>query len=277
MIIVRLLGGLGNQMFQYSFGRCVSIKCNVPLALDLNDLKIKHKRSDLMTDREYVLHYFPAVNPTIASDNQIEASRKENHYKERFFHFDRELYDSIQSGYLDGYWQSWKYFVDNANAIRNDFSFSGSIGSRLNQITLQMCSVNSVAVHLRRGDYVINANYSKYHGILGADYYRMAVNVIKKRFDKPFFYIFSDEPAEAKSIFDFIDDKYIVSEQTSAAVEDLYLMQNCKHHIIANSSFSWWGAWLSSHKNKIVCAPKKWFGDANHDTKDLVLENWICL
>ena len=133
---------------------------------------------------------------------------------------------------------------------------------------------NSVAIHIRRGDYLNDPKVRCIHGILGSDYYKKSINYIKKKVKNPFFFIFSDDIELVKKNFSFFNNKKYIFIDTKSSINDLYLMSNCKHFIIANSTFSWWGAWLSKNKRKIVCAPKRWLR-ARISTPDIIPESWI--
>ena len=133
---------------------------------------------------------------------------------------------------------------------------------------------NSVAVHIRRGDYLSNPKARYFHGILGQDYYKKSITYIRKKLKKPSFFIFSDDIHLVKKTFPFFNNKNYTFINTNSAMNDLYLMKNCKHFIIANSTFSWWGAWLSTNKSKIICSPKKWSRSKSAQT-DIIPKSWI--
>ena len=133
---------------------------------------------------------------------------------------------------------------------------------------------NSVAIHIRRGDYLKNPKARCFHGILGEDYYKKSISYVKKTVKNPFFFIFSDEVELVKKTFFFFNKKNFIFIDTKSTINDLHLMSNCKHFIIANSTFSWWGAWLSKNKHKIILAPKKWVR-AKISTPDIIPESWI--
>jgi hypothetical protein len=133
---------------------------------------------------------------------------------------------------------------------------------------------NSVAIHIRRGDYLNNPKARYFHGILGEDYYKKSISYIKKRVNNPFYFIFSDDVELVKKTFFFFNKKNYIFIDTKSSIDDLHLMSNCKHFIIANSTFSWWGAWLSKNKHKIICAPKRWVR-AKISTPDIIPESWI--
>ena len=179
------------------------------------------------------------------------------------------------SAYLLGYWQSEKYFADYSDEIREDFTFKSPLSERNSDLANQISSVNSVSVHVRRGDYVTNAK-NAFIGVCPLSYYEQATELIKSRVESPVFFVFSDDMDWVKSNLK-LDVKTVMVNHNSGSesYNDMRLMSMSKHHIIANSSFSWWGAWLNPNPEKIVIAPKKWFRNGEFDTSDLIPSNWI--
>ena len=133
---------------------------------------------------------------------------------------------------------------------------------------------NSVAIHIRRGDYLNNPKVRYVHGILKEDYYKKSISYLKKRVKNPFFFIFSDDVELVKKTFFFFNKEKFIFIDAKSSINALHLMSNCKHFIIANSTFSWWGAWLSKNKHKIICAPKKWLR-AKISTPDIIPDSWV--
>jgi Glycosyl transferase family 11 len=178
---------------------------------------------------------------------------------------------------LDGYWQSEKYFIDCSKLIRKDFTFKNELDSYNLKLKSKIDKTNSVSIHIRRGDYVNNLNTNATHGLCSIDYYIKAVNYITERIESPYFFVFSDDIEWAKkNIMLNFPCQFISHNIGSKSYLDMQLMSLCKHNVIANSSFSWWGAWLNSNDNKIVIAPRKWFA-VNTDICDLIPSNWISL
>ncbi len=294
MIIVRLMGGIGNQMFQYAAGRRLAFVKNVPLKLRIvNDRNVT-------TPRPYNLHIFDIQEKWAATD-EIERlkgervspglfagllsrlghrpGRARSFVIEKHFQFDPEILDLPGDVYLEGYWQSEKYFRDREDVIRKEFSIKVPM-SGPNEVMARRIAdePTAVSIHVRRGDYVSDSTTNRYHGTCSLDYYRDAVERISELADGAHFFVFSDDiewvkenlkPGRPVTYVDFNDDK--------SNYEDLRLMSLCKHHIIANSSFSWWGAWLNLNPDKIVIAPGKWFNDTSIDTADLIPDSWIRL
>jgi hypothetical protein len=247
MITVKLMGGLGNQMFQYAYG----------LALKERGYEVQYDRSKLIegTIREYSLGHFgiEAVNNGGPHEGaQSEIYEGNLNYKASYL----EPYDPST---LIGYWQTEKYFSDIAAKVRKAFTtqFTGVTMSKY------------IAVHVRRQDYLGLQNF---HGMPTMDYYNEAIEYIRRNGNAAHkVIIFSDDPEWCKENF---PKSYLVSDGTSK-IADLSLMSACAYQVIANSSFSWWGAWLGPQK--IVVAPKVWFADPNIDYSDIVPERWVKL
>lgn len=235
MVIVKLKGGLGNQMFQYAYGRNLTLRRKTTLKLDKSFLRWKIWQKMIgVTPREYELGEF---------NIQAKLTKVKGRH------------------YLEGYWQSEKYFKDIRRVLLKDFTLKKETNNFL-KLKKLITKTNSIGIHVRRGDYVKRAVTGKYHGILNAGYYHKAIGIIRKEVKNPRFFVFSDDPA----ISDF-------SGLTSP--EELILMSLCEHNIIANSSFSWWGAWLNKNPRKIVIAPRRWFR-AKTDS-EIVPQPWIKL
>jgi hypothetical protein len=202
--------------------------------------------------------------------------RRQSFVEERDLSFDPGVLRISGGVYLAGYWQSEKYFADVAELIRQEFTLK-SEPDKLNQQVLDEIEVtNSVSLHIRRGDYVSDPVINQVHGVLGLDYYSRAVNFVAGRTTQPHFFVFSDDIAWAKENLRLsFPLSFVEHNVEDREYEDLRLMCHCKHHIIANSSFSWWGAWLNASPDKIVVSPEKWFSDLSLDTKDLIPEHWV--
>ncbi|MFH0816512.1 MAG: alpha-1,2-fucosyltransferase [Methanobacteriota archaeon] len=279
MIIARLRGGLGNQMFQYALGRHLALKNGAPLLLDLTELESTKLR-------KYELGFFNIAAKTI-SDYQIGHfarwgrnlrlgldSKRWAETKEQSKFFDPRVLELRGDVYLDGYWQSEKYFNGIRDTIREDFTFKTEPDPSNEKMLEQIRRSNSVCLHVRRGDYVADQITNRFHGTCGLDYYREAANSIKARVPDAQFFVFSDDLDWASANMNLDGRSTIVGVNgTDKGVDDMRLMSNCKHFIIANSSFSWWGAWLSKNPGKIVCAPKRWFREA--DEGDIIPESWV--
>ncbi len=279
-------------MFQYATGRSISLARGQPFCLDISDFHKYGLHQGFEIQRLFSCPVDIALKPDLRRVLGWQSStlvrRVLGRPGMRWLHrkgLVTEPYPRYWSGiddvpndcYLSGYWQSEKYFKDVAEIIRTDFSFSIP-PNQLNTIVADNISnCNAVSVHVRRGDYVSDAKTYANHGVCSIDYYRSAINLIAVHINAPEFFIFSDDMEWAKSHLrmDF-PCHYIDHNRGSDSFNDMRLMSLCQHHIIANSSFSWWAAWLNSNSDKIVIAPNKWFAHAATPT-DLLPQSWISL
>jgi hypothetical protein len=180
--------------------------------------------------------------------------------------------------YLDGFWQSERYFVGIRDVLLKEFTFKAAPDEENAKLLVSIASQNAVCVHIRRGDYVTTMHGQAKHGVCGLDYYQAAVARIRKIIDKPAFFVFSDDPAWVNANFPRMNPMTIVSHNVGKTdAEDLRLMMTCRHFITANSSFSWWAAWLGQFPQKTVIAPRRWYAKQDQCDKDLVPESWIRL
>ena len=263
-------------MFQYALGRHLSIKNNASLILDLTELL---KRDDINhTPRDFELDVFDIkyAAKILHGDHRSFKERFAFKYLTRKVNEGGNTFDPCVLGlkrtlYLTGYWQNEKYFKDIAKIVRQDFNIKTDVLPADNAIRKKLSSVNSVSVHFRLGDYLSNPNAKNFHGILDPNYYKRAIAKINELVADAHFFIFSDDIDWVKENFMFEQEHTFVSHERQAAA-DMHLMSVCKHHIIANSSFSWWGAWLNPNPDKIVVAPKKWF--TQHQT-EIIPDRWM--
>jgi hypothetical protein len=289
MIIVRFKGGMGNQMFQYALGRALSIKYNVPLGFDLSYLLDTTPRLNF-TFRNFDLDIFNIKGEIVPSKkvpfvNRIFKGKVGQvfDYMRRYFsfgkgierswYFDKSILDIGPDAYLDGYWQSQKYFENIADIIRSDFTLKNKLPINIENLKEVIKKENSLCIHIRRGDYVGN----KSHEIVGEEYYKKAIEKMKTltKIDK--IYVFSDDIkwCEENMKFD-IPVMFVGNEYAGKKAEGhMALMSACKHFIIPNSTFAWWSAYLSESKNKIVIVPIKWFPWTIKNDNDIVPEGWI--
>lgn len=275
MIIARLQGGLGNQMFEYAFGRAVALRNSAELALDLSQYE-----EDLQ--RRYMLDAF-RIEARIATPQEVAAFVGGNRFTRKLlsllgsprtihepsFAFYPRALEAKDPCYLDGYWQSEKYFADIVPTLRKEFALKESLSEEARKIAAKISEGTSVSIHVRRGDYA-----GSQFELLGAGYYTRAIAKIQETVPHPKYFIFSDDIAWARENLP-IPDPTFVSGRGLSDIEELTLMSRCTHHIIANSSFSWWGAWLDPRSEKIVVAPEKWFVLDVHNTEDIVPESWV--
>jgi hypothetical protein len=177
---------------------------------------------------------------------------------------------------LDGYWQSPRYFAGREREVRDAFRFP-ELGSAEGRSLAEELAARrgTVAVHVRRGDYESNEKIRRILGPQPPEYYESAAAHIRTRVADPSFYVFSDDVDWCRATLRFGGDAVYVDPRAAAAYEDMALMALCENHVIANSSYSWWGAWLAPHVAKVVVAPKRWFGDPAVDTSDLLPAEWV--
>ncbi|MBU5636450.1 alpha-1,2-fucosyltransferase [Geomonas sp. Red69] len=289
MIIVKLMGGLGNQMFQYAAARRLAWVSGVPLKLDLGWFQGSLPGT---TPREYALGPFNIAGECASASEIARLAPRQgtlgkllarclpfggSYLPERHFHFDPALLAPRKSAYLDGYWQSEKYFCDIRDTICADLTLKEAPQGSNRDLAERLAdpALASVSLHIRRGDYVSCPSASSVHGSCSPEYYARAVASLAARVERPHFFIFSDEPEWVPDNFPLDHPCTIVAHNPpEQGHEDLRLMTLCRHHIIANSSFSWWGAWLCRNRDKIVIAPQTWFAGASHDTGDVIPASW---
>lgn len=256
-------------MFQYALGRYLAEKNNTELKLDISDF-YKYP------DRKFMLDVFN-IKAKIASQEEINVLKSKNYVLEKQYTFDDSILNLPDNVYVEGYWQDEKYFKDIKKIIINEFTFEEIPDEKNQEIFDKINASNSVCVHIRRGDYVSSLRTRLNHGLCGINYYKKGIKIIENNVKNPHFFIFSDEPDWARKNLKNIKNFTIVDVNSpETGHEDLRLMMNCKHFIIANSSFSWWGAWLGQDSGKIVVAPKKWFGIISpHRKENPIPPNWI--
>lgn len=292
MVITSLIGGLGNQMFQYAAGRALSLERGVSLMLDVSGFanyqlhqgfeleRLFNCKVEIASEREVrrVLSWqFTSGVRRVLSRPRMAALRRKSFVIEPYFHYWDGIKTIPSDCYLAGYWQSDKYFSGVAEQIRDDFSFRIPLECGNIEIATQINEVNSVSLHVRRGDYISTSKNVATYGVCSLDYYSAAIKNIADRVQCPHFFVFSDDPVWVRNNLkiDF-NHQYIDRNHGENSYNDMRLMSLCKHHIIANSSFSWWGAWLNRSVDKIVVAPERWFSNGIN-TKDLLPIEWVRL
>ena len=288
MIITKLMGGLGNQMFQVATAYALATKYNTKFKLDLSFLNKNNISTESFTAREYELAVFNKKFE-FASQNDLDFFFPKN--KKIIVRFTRKIKRLLHNPqiiidnwnpigffekkssyiYLDGYWQSEDYFKSYEQEIKKLFQFPTIDDIRKDLVT-EIRAFNSVSIHFRRGDYANNSHVKAFHGLLEFDYYQRAMNHINSVVINPKYYIFSDDPEWVKMHFENEIDFTIID--TESGIKDMYLMSLCKHNIIANSSFSWCAAWLNTNPGKIVVVPKKWFNANDLNYEHVIPENW---
>jgi hypothetical protein len=292
VIISRLIGGLGNQMFQYATGFALACRIRQMHGLDVSDFENYHLHQGFELERVFT------ITSKLADKGQVSdllGWRKGKRTKRvlslplfkglrgcRFLvepHFNYWVGMSSLKGdkYLSGYWQSERYFLDVQERIRKEFSFKKPLEGVNAQLANAMGNATSVSVHVRRGDYLTNPQNHGLMYVAEPAYYQAAISHIVDIVKKPEFYVFSDDIAWTKEniVFDY-PCTYISHNSRSDSYIDMQLMSKCQNHIIANSTFSWWGAWLNPCRKKIVIAPKLWFRNGLPD-QDLIPSDWTRL
>ncbi len=286
MIIVNLTYGLGNNLFQYALGRNLALKHNTELLFDLSEQNRGRK--------EYLLNYLSHFNTVgrVAKKGQTAKIKLLNkfsflnpRYKNSVFYegfyedgcdFDPRVLNAPENAYIHGYWPSEKYFKDARDIIRRDFTFKNSEGADYERILKDINSSNSVSIHIRRGDYLWSKNLRLF-ATCTPDYFYKAEEIISEKVPSPKLFIFSDDIEWVKTNMPFSHPTIFVTDGKLTDYQELILMSACKHNIIANSTFSWWGAWLNSNSQKTVITPKKWFTVPTMSEKDLLPPEWIKL
>jgi hypothetical protein len=200
----------------------------------------------------------------------------ERYIVERQFNFDPDMLTLRHDAYYEGYWQTERYFKDIADSIRADFTLIDAPDDTTRSLIEGMNKHSAVSLHVRRGLYVTHPVFSAVHGACGPDYFEKAIAYISERVQSPHFYIFSDDHVWAKEhIKPPFPTTYVDHTNAETPHADILLMSSCKHHIIANSTFSWWGAWLNPSPEKIVVGPSKWFNQGKYNTADILPAAWI--
>jgi hypothetical protein len=298
MEIVVLSGGLGNQMFQYSFYLSKKLFNNNVIINDysvfresthngyelfhvfnisvpkkilisaivsiIRKLLIFKNKKYFSSISSFMLTIINLLGVQIVCENESGIFNQEKIYKKKGFC----LYF--------GFWQSEKYFLPIEKEIRNAFSFNlNFISNRTSKILDEINSIESISIHIRRGDYLSKKYENIYNNICSSSYYKLAISKIFDSVVSPVFFVFSDDITWVKNNMDIPNAFFIDWNQGKDSWQDMFLISKCKHNIIANSTFSWWGAWLNEYPDKIVIAPKKFIN--NLATPDLIPENWIVL
>ncbi len=296
IVSVELMGGLGNQMFQYAAGHALARRSAAPLRLELGALAPPAKR-------RYLLDCF-GVPASVSRERSPGASRGRAHavavaactrlgistkplyggwkvYVQPGIHYDPAFERLAPPVHLRGYFQSELYFRSVAREVRELFTIRVPVSAAFEAARDEILAAYwPVSIHVRRGDYVGDPSTLAMHGICGEPYYRAAMELAERRSDRVTYFVFSDDPASARELLGNLGNAHFVSGDVERPWEDMALMASCRGHIIANSSFSWWGAWLDARPDKWVVAPQQWFTPAYQrhlSTVDLYPPGWICV
>jgi hypothetical protein len=291
MIVIKLQGGLGNQLFQYGLGRLLELLYKKDVAYDLSFFEGGHS----FTKRAYALNQFN-VHVRIATRQEIKKAKYPYGVISYFWYWGKKAinkffikkymigYDTyllerlkhMEKGYLGGYWQTYKYIYPILTELKKEIALKGDTSAAFNLLQEKIKSTESIAVHIRRGDYVKGG---KDLGVLAGDYYKEAIAYIEQHTNHPTFFIFSDDIEWVKSELQhvFTDAVFVSDANIKSSEEEFMLMSKCKHVIAANSSYSWWAAMLNQNEKKIVIAPKKWNNAYLNHEENLCPPDWIRL
>jgi len=303
-VVASLFGGLGNQMFQYAAGRSLAVRTGARLILDATGFTLPQTR------RAYALEGYALAaeirfdgyrHPPRLSAVQFPAPRwpgwidraarllrarnipigratGENAlavFNERSFDFDARFSHCGPQTYLVGYWQSERYFAEIADLVRQELTYQRAPDAANAQWLARIRAANAVCVHVRRGDYLLPAHF-RHHGLCSADYYHRALRLVRERVTDPRFFVFSDDWAWCREHLADHDTVIVDANKPDAGQDELRLMAACRHHVIANSSMSWWGAWLAASEDQTVVAPTPWFTQRS-ETPDLLPARWVTM
>ena len=289
-VVIKLVGGLGNQMFQYAAARAVAIKLGANLKFDMSWFGTDPNRQFALLPFNFSVQSLSNV-PSSVLTRRISAplvrrlrgvlGLTKGHtsvFEEHSFHYDSKIEHVSAPVFLEGYFQSEKYFYSVREQIAQDFVLRSSPSSSALKILNAINQYDAICLHIRRGDYISNKAANSYHGVCSLDYYKAGLDVVVKGLDDPHCFVFSDDMPWVRDNFKTdIPKTFVDIHSVNEAHEDLRLMAACKRFIIANSSFSWWGAWLGLRDDKIVVAPRNWFKSDKNRTTDLIPENWVQL
>ena len=277
-------------MFQYAAGRALTRRKGGQLKLDTRAFAANPLRryelgrlrivAEIATPSELdrVEAPMPAWWAAVGRAARLFDRRRIPRFRERGFRYDPALGRQPLPLYMEGYWQSERYFGDIAAELRHELTPTEPISPANAPIAESIRSVEAVSLHVRRGDYVSRPETNHFHGTCSPDYYRDAVALIKSRLAAPHVFVFSDDFAWARENLGFdVPTTFVEANSPADGFRDMQLMSLCRHHIIANSSFSWWGAWLNPSADKIVIAPRQWFRAAANDVSTLLPDGWIKL
>lgn len=292
MVTSKLISGLGNQLFQYAIGRQLSLDRNTGLKLDTSFFGSQNLRS-------YKLDYFN-VKASVATDEEIadcldiysskslyakiyrRIEAKQPKYKRHLFReeqwwvYEPELFKVPTDVYIDGYWQHYKYFMNLNPQVLDEITLKNKPSAEVEQVINEVSYNSSVAVHVRRGDYITDPEAYNFMGVMPISYYTEAIRLMRAKVVNPRFYFFSDDLDWVRENLLTAEDMHVVDIKDGRDYIDLDIMSKCAHNIIANSSFSWWGAFLNKNPSKIVIAPAQWVVPPDVNARiELVFPSWI--
>lgn len=283
-VYVRIYGGLGNQMFQYACARALALRTGSDVVLDTRDFVAG-------PGQRPGLHHLNIADAKVPERDLPPTKKQHLRYllwrglrlpprivRQHGSAFDPKIIGLPSNVWLHGYWQSERFFADFKEDIRRELSVKTPPDEANARVFDEIMITPSASLHIRRGDYVSDPKAHAVHGTCSLDYYEKAAGLIARKMgQEPVFYVFSDEPDWAAANLRLPYKMRIVSQNGSRNYEDLRLMSACRHHIVANSSFSWWGAWLNPSPEKLVIAPARWFADPAAIDADVVPDDWVRL
>lgn len=288
MILVRLKGGFANQLFQYATARRLAAANNTEVLFDLSYLN-KNSNGNY-TQRKFELDQI-RMKSRIASEEELvpfQISGLLNKVKNKLgLGKYLTLYETISVGpsqlktlkgnyLLDGYWQDERYFIEMRKELLDEIQPVYAFTSRGEELKKKILATNSVALHVRRGDYVSLQHANEFHGICSVEYYKKAMEELKRIHYGLSYFVFSDDIDWCRKELSFLPEAvFVENENEKRSSQDLFLMSLCHHQVIANSSYSWWAAWLNQKPDKTVISPLNWFKDAKQDSSNLIPKNWI--
>jgi Glycosyl transferase family 11 len=286
MVIVKIWGGLGNQLFQYSFGKYLSVKLGTAVKYDIQTTNSLHN----FTQRDFVLSAF---NVTLDTASAAEISERKFFSNLQLARIERKLAQQFPSFfkkhfveqnipqqpgsfvlnnncYYEGYWQSYEYLLPVETQLRKEITLKEPLSANAAKTLAAMQQCMPVSIHVRRTDYLQHANLIS----CSMRYYNAAIAYTRAQFGNVQFFVFSDDIAWCRQ--NFIGSEFTFVEGNSN-YEDLVLMSECSHQIIANSTFSWWAGWLNSNPQKKVIAPKSWHTLKDKDDSRLLPKDWLLM
>jgi hypothetical protein len=279
-IKLKVTGGLGNQMFQFAAGYSIAKKKKVDLHLDLSWFNRRDVHNGF--ELQNVFNIFEKVHflKNSISSGKFSIKKFLNKFYTKYeifdephFHYSSKILNISNQCFLRGYWQSESYFNEYIKDIKNIYKFNLILKDENLKLINDITNSKSVSLHIRRGDFLLKKN--KNHLVDLNKYYSISINRVSKNLDNPKFFIFSDDPNWVYKNFPIKSNYKIINcNKGTNSFLDMYLMSQCKTNIIANSSFSWWGAWLNNNENKIIFAPKNWFNDKSINTNSLYPNTW---
>ena len=280
-VVVRLTGGLGNQLFQYALGRSTEINCGADVSYNTSAIALKNGRRFMLDLFNTKVATTEEPSPQTLAERFLSALAGKTHIREKHLEYIPSLFSRIKRGgtfYLEGEWRTEKYFRDIREQLLSEISLKNPYSESAQAFSEAIAATTSVALHIRRGDYVTNPGANAVHGTCSLDYYKAAILTMQNKVAEPHFFVFSDDIAWVKENLELDPARTTyISGNGLQDEEELLLMSECAHAVIANSTFSWWAAWLNRNPDKIIIAPKQWFVSPILHSENLVPSSWLQL